>query len=86
MRELRRLAERRILPVAVPHPLVQVRVPAANVADVASVRSGQYTPVQSGLKTNLLEVLHIDRIEANDGGVQADVGFGHVLAVVVWSR
>ena len=30
-----------------------------------------------------LEVLHIDRVEADDGRVEADVGFGDVGAVVV---
>jgi len=33
--ELSRLPKRRVLPVAVPHPLVQVRIPAADVAEVA---------------------------------------------------
>ena len=37
-----------------------MRVPAANIADVA------------------LEVLHVDGVEAYDGGVEADVCFGDV--------
>jgi hypothetical protein len=35
MRELRRLAKSRVLPVTVPHPRVQVRVAAANVSQIA---------------------------------------------------
>jgi len=30
-----------------------------------------------------LEMLHVDRVETDDGGVQADISFGDVLAVIV---
>lgn len=32
-----------------------------------------------------LEVLYIDWIETNDGGIETDVGFGDVFAIVEWS-
>ena len=32
-----------------------------------------------------LEVLDVDRVEADDGGVEPDVGFGDVCAEVVWA-
>lgn len=33
-----------------------------------------------------LEMLHIDRVEADDGGVEADVCFGDCIAEVVDGR
>ena len=32
------------------------------------------------------QMLHVDWVEANNGGVKPDVNFGQVNAVVVWSR
>ena len=32
-----------------------------------------------------LEVLHVDDVEADDGGKEADVGFREARAEVVWS-
>lgn len=60
MLKLRGAPKRLVLPIQVAHPLVQVRIPGANVAQVA------------------LEVLDVDGIEADDCGVEADVGFGGV--------
>ncbi len=65
MSELRRPSKSLVLPVTVPQPIVQSRVPAPNIPEVA------------------LEVLHVDGVEADDGRVQAHVGFGGVGAVVV---
>jgi len=59
--ELGRLAKgHRVVPVQMPHPAMEVRVPASDVADVA------------------LEVLHLDRVEADDGCKETDVCFGDV--------
>jgi len=65
MSELGRPSKSLVLPVAVPHPLMQRRIPAPDLPEVA------------------LEVLHVDGVEADDGRVQAHVGFGGVGAVVV---
>ena len=58
MLKLGRAPERLDIPIQIPQPLVQRRVPGANVPDVA------------------LEMLHVHGVEADDGRVQADVGFG----------
>ena len=60
MFKLRRLIERRHIPIQFPQPFMQRRVPGPDVPDVA------------------LEMLHVHGIEAHDGGVQSDVGFGDV--------
>lgn len=67
MRKLRRIAKRRDIPVQIPQPLMDIRIPRSDVPDVR------------------LEVLHIDGIEADDGRVEAHVGFGDVVAVVEWA-
>lgn len=68
MLKLRRAPKRTLVPIQLPHPLVQRRVPGPNVANVA------------------LEMLHVHGVEADDGGVETDVCFGDVFAVVVRAR
>lgn len=53
-----RLLELWVLPVQLPHPLVQRRVATANIPNIA------------------LEVLHVHRIESDDGDKQADIDLG----------
>ncbi len=65
MFKLRRLPKGRHVPVQLPQPLVQRRIPRPDVSDVA------------------LEMLHVDGVEADDGGVQAHVRLGDVFAVIV---
>ena len=65
MLKLRRLLERRYVPVQLPEPLMQCRITRSDIADVA------------------LEVLHVDRVEANDGSVEANVCFGDVGTKIV---
>ena len=68
MFKLRRLLPKSgYVPIQMPEPLVQRRVSAPDVPDVA------------------FEMLHVDGIEADDGRVEADVGFGDVGAEVVRS-
>lgn len=67
MLKLRRVLERRHVPVELPQPLVQRRITRSDVTNVA------------------LEMLHIDGVEANDGGVEANVCFGDVGTKVVGS-
>jgi len=68
MLKLRRVPKCRHVPIQVPQPLVQIGVPAADIADVA------------------FEMLDVDWVEADDGGVESDVGFGDGGAVVVGRR
>jgi len=68
MLELRRLSKGRHLPIQLPQPLVQMGVPATDIADVT------------------FEMLDVDGVEADDGGVESDVGFGDGGAVVVGGR
>lgn len=63
--KLRRILESRHIPVEVPQPFVQRRVPRADIADVA------------------LEMLHIDRVEADDGSVESHIRLRDVLAEIV---
>ena len=63
----RRLPERRFIPIQFPHPSMQGRVAATDIADVA------------------FEMLHVDGVEADDGGVEADIGFGDGGAEVIRS-
>ncbi len=65
MLKLRCLPKSRYIPIQFPQPIMQLRVSASDVSDVA------------------LEVLNVDRIEADDGGVEADVGFGDGGAEVI---
>ena len=55
--KLGRVLEGRVVPVQMPHPLVQVIVAAPDISNIT------------------FEVLHVDGIEANNGGVETDVSF-----------
>ena len=63
--ELRRLPERRHVPVQAAQPRVDGGIARADVAQVG------------------LEVLHVDRVEADNRCEEADVGFGGSRAEVV---
>ena len=67
MLELRRVFERRYVPVQLPQPLMQRRVARSYITDVA------------------LEMLHIDRVEANDGSIEANIGFRDIGTEIVGS-
>ncbi len=66
MFKLCRLPKRGYVPIELPQPIMQLRIPTPDVSDIA------------------LEVLDVDRVEAYDRGVEADVGFCDVGAKVVW--
>lgn len=67
MLKLRRVFERRYVPVQLPQPLMQRRVARSDITDVA------------------LEMLHIDGVEANDGGIEANIGFRDIGTEIVRS-
>lgn len=66
MLKLRRLPEGRNIPVQMPEPFMQRRIPGSDIADVA------------------FEMLDVDGVETDDGGVEADICFGDGGAEVVW--
>ena len=63
--KLCRLSKCRYVPVQSPQPIVERRIAASNVPDVA------------------LEMLDIDWVKADDGGVQADISLCDLRAEVV---
>lgn len=64
----RRLVECRHIPIQIPHPLMDRRIPTPNIPDIA------------------LEVLHVDRIEADDRRVEPYIGLRDFVAEVERSR
>ena len=63
--KLGRCSKRRHVPIQVPQPLMQGRVAASDITDVA------------------FEVLNVNRVEANNGRIETDVGFGDVFSKVI---
>lgn len=66
--KLRGVLERRILPIQLPHPLMNRRIPTSNIPNIT------------------LEVLHIHRVEPNDGNKQSDIHLSQHVSEPVWTR
>ena len=65
MLKLRRLPKSRHIPIKIPQPFVNRRIPTSYIFDIT------------------LEMLNVNWIKPYNCGVQADVGFGDVLAKIV---
>lgn len=75
--------------------MMTLRIMILDMRELSRILKSRHVPVQipdplvdggvaaADVADVCLEVLNVDRVEADDGGVEADVGFGDAVAVVV---